>query len=151
MSDQDLPSAAELRAELRETVTELREKLASLEAENRALKKSRTVDWVNCPICHEPDMSMTEEDEEGQYIIHCVNLGCPSNIPGAKAQGRVVGGALKEIARWMDTGGPSSHEAEEIGMALSGPVGCSDANVWRECAKRAFLEAARLWEENASE
>lgn len=34
--------------------------------------------WVNCPICHEPDMRMSTT-AEGETLIHCVNHGCRSN------------------------------------------------------------------------
>ncbi len=34
-------------------------------------------DWVNCPICGEPDMQSTADD--GGQIIECTNLCCASN------------------------------------------------------------------------
>ena len=60
----------------------------------------------------------------------------------------VVPDALRELARWMDTGGPTYHEYEIISMALAGPVFCSDGDACREAARRTFLEAAKLWEAN---
>lgn len=35
-------------------------------------------DWVNCPICGEPDMRR-EEDCDGNALILCVNHACGSN------------------------------------------------------------------------
>lgn len=35
-------------------------------------------DWVDCPVCGEPDM-LWEEDAEGNVLIHCVNHACVSN------------------------------------------------------------------------
>jgi len=67
----------------------------------------------------------------------------PANPPSA-----VVPDALRELARWMDTGGPTYHEYEIISMALAGPVFCSDGDACREAARRTFLEAAKLWEAN---
>lgn len=45
----------------------------------RAIPHSR--DWVNCPICGEPDMRK-ESDEDGNALIFCVNHGCASNGGG---------------------------------------------------------------------
>jgi hypothetical protein len=36
------------------------------------------IDWVNCPICDEPDMRKETFDED-MALIHCTNHGCPSN------------------------------------------------------------------------
>lgn len=35
-------------------------------------------EWVNCPICGEPDMRR-EEDGNENVIISCVNHACASN------------------------------------------------------------------------
>ncbi len=35
-------------------------------------------DWVDCPICGEPDMRR-EEDDDNNVIILCVNHACASN------------------------------------------------------------------------
>lgn len=40
-------------------------------------------DWVDCPICREPDMNKIT-DEDGNALIYCVNHCCPSN--GGPAQ-----------------------------------------------------------------
>lgn len=36
-------------------------------------------DWVDCPICHEPDMRVEYEEHEDKPLIYCVNHCCPSN------------------------------------------------------------------------
>jgi hypothetical protein len=40
--------------------------------------KARPRDWVNCPICGEPEM-LKEFDKDGRGLIHCTNRVCPSN------------------------------------------------------------------------
>ncbi len=35
-------------------------------------------DWVDCPICGEPDMKKTT-DKDGDSLIFCVNHVCGSN------------------------------------------------------------------------
>lgn len=42
-------------------------------------------DWVNCPICGEPDMRKTT-DQDGHSLIYCVNHNCASN-GGSNAAG----------------------------------------------------------------
>ena len=38
--------------------------------------------WVKCPICGESDMKCKSAlDKPELKTIHCVNYGCPSNIP----------------------------------------------------------------------
>lgn len=60
--------------------------------------------------------------------------------------------ALREIASWLDygspdfTGGPTYHEADMIGMEISGPTGCRDASACLRAARKAFLLAADIWE-----
>jgi hypothetical protein len=44
-------------------------------------------DWVNCPICGEPDMQQVT-DSEGNPLISCTNITCASN-----------GGSNEELAR----------------------------------------------------
>jgi hypothetical protein len=39
---------------------------------------AKAADWVQCPICHEPDMRK-EVDADGHALITCVNHGCASN------------------------------------------------------------------------
>lgn len=39
---------------------------------------ARRRDWVNCPICSEPDM-LKEFDADGRGLIHCTNRICRSN------------------------------------------------------------------------
>lgn len=68
-----------------------------------------------------------------------------------------VGGALREIASWLDygtpdfTGGPTYHEADMIGMEISGPTGCGDASACLRAARKAFLVAADIWERSKVE
>ncbi|WP_139172618.1 hypothetical protein [Onishia taeanensis] len=67
---------------------------------------------------------------------------------------RVAAKAMREIAEWMDPdsekfSGPTYHEAEMIGMEISGPTFCSDARRCMKAGNRAFLEAARIWEYNS--
>lgn len=59
---------------------------------NRAVKS----DWVNCPVCGEPDMRK-ETDADGNALIHCVNHGCLSN--GARAPAQSAGGGETLAAR----------------------------------------------------
>ncbi len=54
-------------------------------------------DWVNCPICGEPDMRKQIFDE-GLALIHCTNHGCPSNgAPTAPVADRAA--IVEECAR----------------------------------------------------
>ena len=53
-------------------------------ARRNAARSAGTVDWVDCPVCKEPDMRRTT-DEEGHILIDCVNHGCLSN--GGTSQG----------------------------------------------------------------
>lgn len=66
--------------------------------------------------------------------------------PDVQREQVTVPAALRQIASWMDDGGPTHHEAELIGMAISGPVECSSAKRCTMAAKKALLEAARIWE-----
>ncbi len=36
-------------------------------------------DWVDCPICGEPDMRQTTHDDREHTLIHCCNSNCLSN------------------------------------------------------------------------
>lgn len=56
-----------------------------------------TTDWVNCPVCGEPDMRREEHGEECDAFIFCVNHACASN-GGSNADGLVTA-ANAEIAR----------------------------------------------------
>lgn len=72
----------------------------------------------------------------------------------ARRDSRVAAEAMREIAEWMDPdsekfSGPTYHEAEMIGMEVSGPTFCSDARRCMKAGNRAFLEAARIWEYNS--
>lgn len=58
----------------RKYIGQLREALPRSGDETPALH----VDWVNCPICDEPDMRKTT-DRDGYVLIHCVNHACASN------------------------------------------------------------------------
>lgn len=48
-------------------------------------------EWVNCPICGEPDMR-ADREEDG-WLVSCVNLGCPSN----QIQPETFGSAMRAI------------------------------------------------------
>lgn len=61
----------------------LEQALARL-AHRNATRSAGTIDWVNCPVCKEPDMRRTT-DEEGHVLIDCVNHACLSN--GGASQG----------------------------------------------------------------
>lgn len=72
----------------------------------------------------------------------------------ARRDARVAAEAMREIAEWMDPesdkfSGPTYHEAEMIGMEISGPTFCSDARRCMKAGNRAFLEAARIWEHDS--
>ncbi len=41
-------------------------------------------DWVNCPICHQPDMEAVHYGDEDGWYVNCVNLSCPSNQVGTR-------------------------------------------------------------------
>lgn len=64
----------------------------------------------------------------------------------ASTRSQAVPEALREIVGWMETSGPTFHEAEIIGMEISGPTQCSSAKRCTEAAKLAFLSAASCWE-----
>lgn len=59
-------------------------------------------EWVNCPICGEPDMRR-EEDHEGNALILCVNHACASN-GGSNADAilkpKIELPLDRQIARW---------------------------------------------------
>ncbi len=44
-------------------------------------------EWVDCPICGEPD-TRKETDAEGNALIFCVNHACASNGGGVRPAGR---------------------------------------------------------------
>ena len=74
------------------------------------------------------------------WRLHCCEPSQPS-----------VAESLRTIASWLDcespdfTGGPTYHEADMIGMEISGPTGCGDGNACLRAARKAFLVAADLW------
>lgn len=58
--------------------------------------------------------------------------------------------AFNEVAGWLDPksetfGGPTYHEAELIGMEISGPTQCSSVTACQRAGHRAFKEAARIF------
>lgn len=64
--------------------------------------------------------------------------------------------AFRQVAAWLDPNsesfpGPTHHEAEMVGMEISGPTHCSDARRCMRAGNRAFLEAARIWEYSTKE
>ena len=68
---------------------------------------------------------------------------------------RVIVVAMRQVADWMDAGsesrgGPTNHEAESIGMEISGPTQCSAADRCYRAGMRAFREAASIWERRAA-
>jgi len=74
----------------------------------------------------------------------------------AHRDARVAAKAMRQVADWMDAksescGGPSGHEAESIGMEISGPTQCSAADRCYRAGMRAFQEAARIWEYRAAQ
>lgn len=69
----------------------------------------------------------------------------------ATSLARLKAEAMREVAGWMETGGPTLHEAEMIGMEISGPTSCSAAKRCLRAGKRAFLEAARIFDHIAEE
>lgn len=73
-------------------------------------------DWVNCPICGEPDMRR-EEDRHGNVLIMCVNHACASNGGGNAS-------ALKPVPVFT---APSAEgktvETEEVIRKLNDPHG----------------------------
>lgn len=50
----------------------------------KPMQPAGAVDWVNCPVCKEPDMHRTV-DEDDNALIECVNHSCLSN--GGTSQG----------------------------------------------------------------
>lgn len=56
----------------------LKQVLARLAARPVANRSEGAVTWVTCPVCQEPDMRSTA-DEDGNVLINCVNHGCLSN------------------------------------------------------------------------
>ncbi|SOC56420.1 hypothetical protein SAMN05421509_10731 [Chromohalobacter canadensis] len=74
----------------------------------------------------------------------------------ARRDARVAVGAMRKVASWMDPdseafGGPSHHEAELIGMEVSGPTHCSSVGQCNKAGMKAFREAARIWEYQAGQ
>jgi len=94
----------------------------------------------------------SSEDEADEALAEINNSRCtPPAISRARLDNRVAAEAMREIAEWMDPesekfSGPTYHEAEMIGMEISGPTFCSDARRCMKAGNRAFLEAARIWE-----
>lgn len=91
-------------------------------------------DWVNCPICGEPDMRSTPDGDEGHRIIHCVNLNCRSNGGNmdAAASDDVVG-ALQEVFE---------REASKIYLVGGNPdpdfFGKQDGHYWHKPIRLAW-------------
>lgn len=98
---------------------------------------TRTVPWDLCKAIYKQMATMANASPE---------------MEGATNPAPAVPDALRTIASWLDTddpefcGGPTYHEAEMIGMAISGPIGCGDAHRCMKAARGAFLEAANIWE-----
>ncbi len=82
------------------------------------------------------------ENNTAAALLH----GLAFDLQGSRKEWS-VSAALRELANWMDTGGPTYHEAEIISMSLAGPVFCPDATACRKAAKATFLEAAKLWDQ----
>lgn len=85
-------------------------------------------------------------DDLPDWVYESVFELLEMDAPAVQGEPVAVADALRQIAGWMDDGGPTYHEAELIGMAISGPVECSSAKQCTKAAKKAFLEAARIWE-----
>lgn len=62
----------------------LEQALGRLAARSKAKRSAGAVDWVTCPVCKEPDMRRTT-DEDDNALIDCVNHACLSN--GGTSQG----------------------------------------------------------------
>lgn len=70
MTDVILATVAEVTAPLRLRIAELENRSLLPHCVNR--------EWVNCPICGEPDMRK-ETDKDGNSLVLCVNHVCASN------------------------------------------------------------------------
>lgn len=57
--------------------------------EDGPVARAAARDWVDCPICGEPDMRR-ETDSEGYALIFCVNHSCPSNTHPATPKPEAV-------------------------------------------------------------
>jgi hypothetical protein len=44
------------------------------------LSAARRRQWIDCPLCGSTDTRAEPEGEDG-WLIYCVNLLCPSNVP----------------------------------------------------------------------
>lgn len=67
-------------------------------------------EWVNCPICKEPDMRMSTVTEEGDVLINCVNHGCPSNIKDWKPSTPATSDAEKITDNIINMFGEQFHD-----------------------------------------
>lgn len=90
---------------------------------------------------HRPHGAL-EDCEEARSIYKAMLAAAPA----VQEEPVSVADALRQIAGWMDDGGPTYHEAEMIGMEISGPTECYSHKRCVKAAKKAFLEAARIWE-----
>lgn len=97
----------------------------------------------------EPTPEMVEAAESAHMPFGDMDLAIRMAIleaPVVEQEPVSVADALRQIAGWMDDGGPTYHEAEMIGMEIAGPTGCNSHQRCVKAAENAFLEAARIWE-----
>lgn len=92
-------------------------------------------DWVDCPICGEPDMAR-ETDNEGHSLNYCVNHACPSNAdPSPPVSTDVKDTVANSVSRRAALNcEPSGHESVKTALSHSpsDPVGASQEGVMHE-------------------
>ncbi|MDR5867978.1 hypothetical protein [Halomonas koreensis] len=91
-----------------------------------------------------------EEQLAANERLAAENADLRANVAAKQAE------AFRQVAAWLNPNsehfpGPAYHEAEMIGMEISGPTYCSDLHRCARAGSRAFLEAARIWEHMAKE
>lgn len=95
-------------------------------------------DWVNCPICGEPDMKR-ESDDDG-FIITCTNLCCASN-----------GGDNHSVLK-IESSPFTARMAEEM-LERRAALDAANAIIAQQADEMATLQAAldrmTAWKDNA--
>lgn len=100
--------------------------------------------WVNCPVCGEPDMRRTE-DQDGNALIFCVNHACLSsggknNAAIAERADRLqaeLGQSLTDRKNLMET---VRYEAEQRTRLTAELDAAKD---WRNEAEKSLVQAGR--------
>ncbi len=112
------------------------------------------MDWVNCPICGEPDMRKSTTPE-GFSEIRCVNYGCASN-GGAMdartpAQGTPRPGSSAEPKRHLQCGRCGEIDFAAGVLCVSCAALSSAPATPPQAVREAVIEECAKWHEHRAE